>query len=486
MRMPRTRTDAIARFLGVIGLVLVVGAGGIEVARWASPARAGAAGSVSRDQAAPEATEAAQTDTPAQVLAEPSATDASAGATAEPTATDVPADATDVPAATGTPPDATNMPAATDTPPDATDVPAAPTAEPSAVPTAVPTAAGGLLPSEPAPFIGDAPLRLSKIASVPRAAPGETFSYSLELVSRSTGAVEVRDFIDQQLDVVDASVTGGTCRIGNPVVCTLNVTQGRAATIAVTVRAHADAPLGAPTVSQALAQDDKSFTASSEPVVVQIAAQSQAVQAQASSPTPIITEEEDDPAPTPTATSAAGAQTVTPLVSEEDDLGASPTALVSEEDDVQTTPAAVTPLVSEEDDLGATPTALVSEEGGAGYPPPVAQQPRSTAVPAATPAIRPPTRPAQAVVPLPNTAVTGPTAGVGVALLGFALILHGTRRVHGQHNTLGDQLAAFRRLRPVGRTIAHLQRSTAEAAAEMDERARRMADLLDDRGEPRG
>ncbi|HWQ13626.1 MAG TPA: hypothetical protein VNL77_12540, partial [Roseiflexaceae bacterium] len=334
------------------------------------------------------------------------------------------------------------------TEPPATTLPTATTA-PTEAPTqlsasAVPTAAAGGPPA-----IGEAPLRLSKSASVARAVPGQTFSYAIELLSSHAGAVELHDYIDPLLEVIAVEAPGASCAAGNPVVCTVHMESSRPAAIVVRVRTRQSAAPGTPTVSQALAQDERSFTASSDPVVVQIAPLALPVLAQAGTPTPIVTEEEEEePIPTETATPAMTAP------------AASPTPLVSEE-----APA-------------ASLTPLISEEGGT--PPPAAQQPQPTPTPTTSP-IRPPTRPAQAVVPLPTTSATVPAAGLGVGLIGFALILHGARRVRHQNAALAGQVATFRPLHALGRTIASLQRATAVTTAEMNARVRQLAELLERR-----
>jgi hypothetical protein len=438
----RAYSDTAARFLGAAGLLLVLGAGGVEALRFVYPGAAGAQ-------------EAA---TPTTIVTEE-----------EPAADEPPVEATATPSAIPT------AAAATATEPVvATSVPAEQPAATSEIP-----------PATPQPTVGDVPLRLDKSASTQSVAPGESFTYRIELMSVRSGAAEVRDFIDAQLEVVAATVDGGSCSLANPVVCTTNVTQGQPAVAAVTVRLRPEAAAGAQIISQALAQDDQSFTASSGPVVVQVAAVAPAaqesapreamLQQQAGTPSPIVSEEEGEPvaSATPSLTPVTQAATATIITSSEE--SAAPPA--------QAPAGSPTPIISDEEAPGAQPAAtpmIVPTVAGtvqivptsAAYPAP--QTPVSTDAPI----IRPPARPAQAVVPLPNTAATGPAAGAGFALIGFALILHGTRRVRWQGEELAARIGAYPRLRALARKVGLLQRALVETTAEMDQKVHDLADGL--------
>jgi hypothetical protein len=434
----RAYSDTLARVLGAGGLLLVLGAGAVEGLRYAFPIAAGA--------------QEAATPTTIVSEEEPAPQEPTAAASATPTAV---------------PPMVTEQPAAT------------------SVPTEQPAATNEAAPATPQPTIGDMPLRLDKSASTQSVAPGQSFTYRIELLSVRSGAAEVRDFIDTQLELVSATVDGGSCSLANPVVCTTNVTQGQPAVAAVTVRVRPEAATGAQIVSQALAQDDQSFTASSGPVVVQVAAAAPAVQEgaprdpmlqqQAATPSPIVSEEEGEPvaSATPSLTPIMQAATATTINSSEESAAppaqapaGSPTPIVSDEAAPGTQPAAtpvIVPTVS--GPVQVVPTS-------APYPAP--QTPVSTDAPI----IRPPTRPAQAVVPLPNTAATGPAAGAGFALIGFALLLHGTRRVRWQDNELAARIGAYPRLRALARKAGLLQRELVETTAEMDEQVKDLADRL--------
>jgi hypothetical protein len=221
-------------------------------------------------------------------------------------------------------------------------------------------------------------------------------------------------------------------------------------------------------------------------VVVQVAAP--AMLQQASTPTPVITEEDDvgapdsgpDPflPPTPTDVPEQGAPVP-------DVAAATPTPTAAD--------GGVIPNVPAPDVAGGTPTVIVSEEEDLGAPDDLAPQlPGVTIIPTSAapgavatpvPEIRPPTRPAQAVVPLPNTSATAPAAGVGFAMIGFALILHATRRVRAEDAALDGGLSIFTRLRSLAKAAERASRATAESTAEMEEQARRLRDMLDRRDE---
>lgn len=142
----------------------------------------------------------------------------------------------------------------------AEDAPA-PTAAPSAEPTVAP------------PPVGAPPLSLTKQASTDSVLPGQTFSYTLHIsASQDQTHVEVRDNLDERLDVVSIDTGSGSCTSNGMVVCSVRVGADDPATITIVARARTSVTPGEQIVGQASAQDERSFTAASERVVVRIAA----------------------------------------------------------------------------------------------------------------------------------------------------------------------------------------------------------------------
>jgi hypothetical protein len=126
----------------------------------------------------------------------------------------------------------------------------------------------------------------------------------------------------------------------------------------------------------------------------------------------------------------------------------------------------------------ASPAAYAAEALALAQAAPTVGPTQQTPGATATPVIRPPERPAQAVIPLPHTSATAPVAGAGFVLVGFALILHGARRVRGRQRELNARIAAFPRLRVLVRTIGRLQHDTVETTEELDEQVRLLSERL--------
>src|SRR6266508_2020979 len=173
-----------------------------------------------------------------------------------PTPVDTP---TTGPTATTGPTDTAGPTATPGTPPVASSTP---TSGPSPTPTATLTP----LPNEP-------PLRLDKAASVSSVQIGQKFNYTLTVFSNKTSAstIDVRDPIDSSLEVLGASATIGTCSNANNIVtCQVNAQNNQPVTINISVQVRSSASLGQRIPNQALAQDDRSFTAASDRVVVDV------------------------------------------------------------------------------------------------------------------------------------------------------------------------------------------------------------------------
>ncbi|KPV42203.1 hypothetical protein SE17_44490, partial [Kouleothrix aurantiaca] len=124
-----------------------------------------------------------------------------------------------------------------------------PTTPPTTVPTTPPTSAATLtpintpVPGTPTatltPVVGEPPLRLFKSASTAQLLPGQQFEYTLSVFSNSATAtnVQVCDLIDNQLDIVGASATKGSCSVSAPTVtCNVPVANNQPVTIHIVVK----------------------------------------------------------------------------------------------------------------------------------------------------------------------------------------------------------------------------------------------------------
>jgi hypothetical protein len=118
------------------------------------------------------------------------------------------------------------------------------------------------------------PLTLSKSASVQFASPGQEFTYSLAVGTNSSVPIqiEVRDPINAQLEVIGTSASNGSCQVsGNTVVCNVTAVVNQPVSININVRVRPSVQSEVTITNQAAAQDARSFTAASDPVVVRIA-----------------------------------------------------------------------------------------------------------------------------------------------------------------------------------------------------------------------
>lgn len=121
--------------------------------------------------------------------------------------------------------------------------------------------------------IGSAPLALTKTASTDTVLPGQSFTYTLRITtSRDQARAEVRAMLDRGVEVIGIESAADACTGAGMIVCTVQVKAQEPATILITVRARATVPPDTWLVGQALAQDDRDFTAASERVVVRVAA----------------------------------------------------------------------------------------------------------------------------------------------------------------------------------------------------------------------
>jgi hypothetical protein len=292
----------------------------------------------------------------------------------------------------GTPPAATETPtvgtppAATETPTVGTPLPA--TETPTTGPSPTPTATLTPLPNEP-------PLRLNKAASVSSVQTNQKFNYTLTVFSNSGNAstVDVRDTINPSLEVLGADPTNGSCSVaGNVVTCQVSVQNNQPVTINISVQVRSSATAGQRIANQALAQDDRSFTAASDDVVVDVSGGGSSPAT--STRTPGGPNETDTPVPTSppsTVIPTTPNPTATPRPNDngngDDD----------DDDDNTTQPAATSEII----------LPPIPQEGFVPLPP----TPRSGGRPAAQPVV---TRlPTVIVTVIPSaTAVPTPDAGV--------------------------------------------------------------------------
>ncbi|MGB9752208.1 hypothetical protein [Roseiflexus castenholzii] len=146
-------------------------------------------------------------------------------------------------------------------------VTAADPGEASQTPTSTPT------PEHTTLAIGSAPLTLTKTASTDAVLPGQSFTYTLRITSnRDQARIEVRDMLDRGVEVIGIESASGACTGTGMIMCTVQVTAQEPATILITVRASATVAPNSLLIGQALAQDDRDFTAASERVAVRVVA----------------------------------------------------------------------------------------------------------------------------------------------------------------------------------------------------------------------
>src|SRR5262249_26926114 len=149
-----------------------------------------------------------------------------------------------------------------------------PTTGPSAVATS--TATAGPSPTATAtltPLPNEPPLRVDKAVSASSVQVGQKFNYTLTIFSNKTSAstIDVRDTIDSNLDVLGASATNGSCSTnGNAVTCQVSAQNNQPVIVNISVQVRGSATAGQRIANQALAQDDRQFTAASDRVLVDV------------------------------------------------------------------------------------------------------------------------------------------------------------------------------------------------------------------------
>lgn len=440
----QVRWTLLERGLIAFAALLMMLSAGVEIYRWAQPP-----GSY------------------AEELAPVTPTNEPPTATNEPaTATNEPATATNEPAtATSEPPTATSEPPiATTEPPTATNEPPTATALPEGSPTLTPL---------PTLVITDPPLTLDPWATVASVKRGDQFSYIISIGSASEvpRTIEVRNSVNDQLDILEAGASNGACTPTNPVVCTLTASKSAPAQITINVRVHTDAALGSLLVSQTLARDDQLATAASERVTVIVTS---AVRQADVVPTATIT-----PSPVPATHTPKPTKSAPPSNTAQPPAATSPASATNT---AQSAAASSTPEVVAAGSDQATQVPVP--------PTPTTTSATPAAQSAATPALPPTLEPAapapddKPVQPtnggtsnlLPDTAATTPTFGLGIGLLGLALTIHGARRVRRADTQLTSASAAIARLSPLvdqanefqGATVAEIERMRNESAAMID------------------
>ncbi len=288
-RSGRGRTPARWTFyelaLIALSIALIVFPLYAEVYRWVYPAFVPAAPRAQEEptggatpapaESATEASTGAPTSAPTEAPTSAPANDQNETPPAEPQAR---ATETPEPSPTAGPsptssPTSVNTPTPTDTTPTPTSAGGATaTLIPTLSPTRTPTPSSTPGPS-PTPVLDVPPLTLSKSASVQFASPGQEFTYSLAVGTNSSVPmqIEVRDPINAQLEVVGTSASNGSCQVsGNTVVCNVTAIVNQPVSININVRVRPSVQSEVTVTNQAAAQDARSFTAASDPVVVRI------------------------------------------------------------------------------------------------------------------------------------------------------------------------------------------------------------------------
>jgi fimbrial isopeptide formation D2 family protein/uncharacterized repeat protein (TIGR01451 family) len=150
------------------------------------------------------------------------------------------------------------------------------TGGPSPIPTDTPTSGPSPTPTPTlTPLPNEPPLRLDKAASASSVQINQQFNYTLTVFSNKTSAsaIDVHDTIPSSLDVLGVSTTNGSCsNAGNVVTCQVTAQNNQPVTINILVQVRSGAVAGQRISNQALAQDDRQFTAASDSVVVDVAA----------------------------------------------------------------------------------------------------------------------------------------------------------------------------------------------------------------------
>jgi hypothetical protein len=385
-----------------------------------------------------------------------------------------------------TPP--TNTPEATiaipgDLPTSTPAEPAPPTATP-ALPAGEPTATV-LVPSptqvsnEPAVVpsvtplfpIGEPPLSLSIGASSGAVLPGDIFEYTILVSTTRPGAVvEVAIQLPAGLTLV--GVSGAAC--SGSVVCQVQFGSVTSQPITISTRVSADVAPNTTLVGRALAQDDQSFTASSQSVVVIVlalpAVDDTALPVRPTIDRPDPTEpprEDSDPTATPTHTPIATAPPAPPAEPDPTKRQLEPAPA-----EATTVPPALDPPV---EPSPVTPETRAEEPPA----PPSSGQPALEEGPPARVAEEVEPSAVRAALLLPNTAAISAPLGIGLLLCGLALTITAARRIRRASRLMQMQEHAAS-LGPLIRILASRQRRSSSVDEELNKRVEHIQQMIDD------
>ncbi|WP_448336846.1 hypothetical protein [Chloroflexus aurantiacus] len=190
-----------------------------------------------------------------------------------------------------------------------TNIPTGETVTPTNTPTGeTVTPTNTSLPTlTPSPTPGTT--RVNKFASLSTVNIGQSFSYSLAVTTQSDSPITLtlRDVLDANLELVEASAFGGTCFSGQTVLCTLTVSRFNPASVTLQVRVRSSATEGLIIPNQAVLEQGSLQVGVSNVVNVTVAGQP--VPTIVPTETPIVTA---TATATATATNTPTATSVTP------------------------------------------------------------------------------------------------------------------------------------------------------------------------------
>ncbi|MGC8951499.1 hypothetical protein [Chloroflexus sp.] len=242
--------------------------------------------------------------------------------------------------------------------------------------------------------------RVNKFASLSTAAPGQPFSYSLAVTTQSdsTLTLTLRDVLAPELEVLNVSAVGGSCFLGQTVLCTLNVSSLNPASVTIQVRVGSSVSEGTVIPNQATLEQGSLRIGVSNVVNVTVAGSAQ--------PTP----EPTSATPTLTATPTPTVPTTPTLVT------AIPPTVVVTNTPVPSTPRPTSPPRPPAPPE-PTPTASPVPPPPTAPPPVLPTEPPSPAPvvtvvprPTATPRPRPPVPPTNTPTPEVSPTPTEPPA----------------------------------------------------------------------------
>lgn len=314
------------------------------------------------------------------------------------------------PLATATPgsPVPTNTLTPTNIPTGVTVTPTGETVTPTGV-TVTPTNTS--LPTlTPSPTPGTT--RVNKFASLSTVNIGQSFSYSLAVTTQSDSPITLtlRDVLDANLELIEASAFGGTCFPGQTVLCTLTVSRFNPASVTLQVRVRASATEGSIIPNQAVLEQGSLQVGVSNVVNVTVAGGTVPTSSPTETPTVTATSTATNTptatsvTPTPVSTTSTPTATNTPVV--QPTSPPRPTSPPPPPRPTEPLPAPTSP---------PTPTAPPPPVVLPTEPPPPAPVETVAPRPTATPRPRPPAPPTNTPTPAASPTPTEPPAPAAFA-----------------------------------------------------------------------